>query len=230
MWKIFKRLAFNTSYLFRPRWDTGVPAPEIIRYVNVKAPGNAIDIGCGTGTNLLYLAQQKWKVTGIDFAPLAIKAAHRKLEQYSTTLLVADATKLCELHLPGPYDLALDMGCFHSLTNIDREDYVKGLEKWVTQDGVYMVYAFQPSANNGRGISKEEMIAYFKNEFDLLNYEQGQGRPSAWYYFERKYRKPVPRRRRSRMETLRDQPILWLLPGSVPKNRQEQACLISVPL
>jgi cyclopropane fatty-acyl-phospholipid synthase-like methyltransferase len=186
MWKPFKRLAFNTSYLFRPRWDTGIPAPEITRFINGEEPGNAIDIGCGTGTNLLYLAQHKWKVTGIDFAPLAIKAAHRKLKQFPATLLAADATRLCDLDLPGPFDLALDMGCFHSLTDNDRGDYVRGLEKWMKRYGVYMVYSFQPSTNDSRGIFKEDMIEYFKNGFDLINYEQGQGRPSAWYYFERK--------------------------------------------
>jgi hypothetical protein len=50
-----------------------------------------------------------------------------------------------------------------------------------------MVYSFQPSTpNNGKGISKEDMIEYFKDKFILINYEQGQGRPSAWYYFNRK--------------------------------------------
>jgi hypothetical protein len=100
---------------------------------------------------------------------------------------VADVTKLYDLPLPGPYDLALDMGCFHSLSNTDRGDYIKGLEKWITLYGVYMVYAFQPSTvQKTKGISKEEMLAYFKNGFTLVNYEQGQGRPSAWYYFERR--------------------------------------------
>jgi len=187
MWKIFRRLTFNLSYLSKPRWDTGIPAPELIRFVEGKAHGKAIDIGCGTGTNLLYLAQHQWEVTGIDYAPLAIKAARRKLKPYSATLLVADVTKLCDLPLPGPYDLALDMGCFHSLSTTGREDYIQGVEKWITRTGVYMVYAFQPSTTQDvKGISKEEMLAYFKNGFVLVDYEQGQGRPSAWYYFERK--------------------------------------------
>jgi cyclopropane fatty-acyl-phospholipid synthase-like methyltransferase len=178
---------FNFSYLFNPRWDTGIPAPEIIRFIDGKVPGNAMDIGCGTGTNLLYLAQHKWTITGIDFAPLAIRKAHKKLKGFPATLLVADVKKLCFLDLPGPYDLALDMGCFHSLSNSDRKEYIKGLEKWINRNGVYMVYSFQPSIpNNNTGISKVEMIGYFKEKFILRNYEQGQGRPSAWYYFERK--------------------------------------------
>jgi SAM-dependent methyltransferase len=181
-----RRITFNLAYLFSPRWDTGIPAPEVIRFIIGITPGNAIDIGCGTGTNLLYLAQQKWRVTGIDFAPLAIARAERKLSGYAKTLLMADVTKLTELDLPGPYELALDMGCFHSLSGVGRTTYIKGMEKWVKPNGVLMVYAFQPSEHaRDKGISKEEMIVYFKDCFELANYEQGQGRPSAWYYFKR---------------------------------------------
>lgn len=187
MLKLLQRIAFNLMYLFQPTWDTGIPAPEIIRFINGKTPGNVIDIGCGTGTNLLYLAQHKWAVTGVDFSPLAIYKAKRKLKDYPRTLIVADVTKLSDLDLPGPYDLALDMGCFHALSKIDRVEYIKGLIKWLTPNGVTMVYSFQPSQYSGiKGISKEEMIEYFDNDFKLINYEQGQGRPSAWYYFERK--------------------------------------------
>ena len=178
---------FNFSYLFSPRWDTGIPAPELVRFIDGKAPGNAIDIGCGTGTNLLYLAQHQWAVTGMDFAPLAVRKARKKLIGYPATLLVADVKKLRFLDLPGPYDLALDMGCFHSLSNGDRMEYINGLEKWINRNGMYMVYAFQSSIpENRKGISKLEMIEYFKEKFVLRNYEQGQGRPSAWYYFEKK--------------------------------------------
>ena len=187
MRKILRRLTFNLSYLFKPPWDSGIPAPELVRFVEARAPGKALELGCGTGTNSLYLAQHHWEVTGIDFAPLAIQAARRKLKSYPATLLVADVTKLSDLPLSGPFDLALDIGCFHTLPDNGREGYVRGLEKWLKPKAVYMVYAFQPAAIRPvRGISKERMLAYFQNSFILTNYEQGQGWPSAWYYFERK--------------------------------------------
>jgi SAM-dependent methyltransferase len=191
MLRYLRRIAFNFVYLFRPPWDTGIPAPELVRFIAGKPPGNGIDVGCGTGTNLLYLAQQNWKITGIDLAPLAIEKAKRKLKNYPKTLLVADVTKLIEMALPGPYDLGLDMGCFHSLSGTDRSTYVKGIEKWIKSNGVLMIYSFQPSEYSGLiGITRQEMSAYFKSSFELINYEQGQGRPSAWYYFKRIENKP----------------------------------------
>jgi hypothetical protein len=117
---------------------------------------------------------------------LAIKKAKRKLKDYPKMLLVADVRKLARLELPGPYDMGLDMGCFHSLSVTDRLAYVKGIEKWIKPQGVLMLYCFQPAnASDARGITREEMTGFFKDNFRLTNYEQGQGRPSAWYYFKR---------------------------------------------
>jgi cyclopropane fatty-acyl-phospholipid synthase-like methyltransferase len=187
MTKILKRIYINSRYLFHPPWDTGIPAPEIVRFIQDKKPGNAIDIGCGTGTNLLYLAQHGWRVTGVDFAWLAIQKAKRKLKKYCAELLVSDVSRLNELNLTGPFDLALDMGCFHSLQEWERRQYVQGVERWIKPGGMYMLYAFQPSENSSRwGISQDNIMAYFKDKFVLIHYEQGEGRPSAWYYFRRK--------------------------------------------
>jgi SAM-dependent methyltransferase len=186
MQKTYRRLIFNLSYLFRPRWDTHVPAPEIVRYVEDRAPGNALDIGCGTGTNILFLARRGWAVTGVDFAPLAIRKARGQLKGYPAHLVVADVAALRELELPGPYGLAIDMGCFHSLAEQDRGRYAAGLQRWVVTGGMFMLYAFQPSAGSSvPGLTREQVTGYFGNTFTLAKYEQGQGRPSAWYYFER---------------------------------------------
>lgn len=182
-----RKIRFNLKYLSRPRWDKGFPAPELIRYVSGKKPGNVIDLGCGTGTHLLYLAENNWTITGLDFAPLAIIKAKRKLRNYQKTLLVADVTRLADIDLPGPYDLGLDLGCLHSLPESSRPPYIKGLEKWIKPKSILMIYAFQPDEfSRNKGITKAEMMAYFANSFDLINYEQGKGRPSAWYYFQKK--------------------------------------------
>lgn len=187
MIRLIQRITYHFSYVYKPRWDTGIPAPELVHFINGKTPGNAIDMGCGTGTNLLFLVQHKWRITGVDFAPLAITKAKRKLGNYPQTLLVADVTKLSKMELPGPYDLALDMGCFHSLSRIDRSRYLSGLEKWIKPEGVLLLYAFQPSGSSDtKGVAREEVCELFRDSFDLFQYEQGQGRPSAWYYFKRK--------------------------------------------
>jgi SAM-dependent methyltransferase len=181
---IIRRLSYELRYFHRPPWDSGIPAPELVRVVTERPPGNAIDIGCGTGTNVRYLAEHGWSVTGVDFIPRAIAKAREKTKGLSVTLLVGDVSRLAGLNLPDHYDLALDMGCYHSLDKKGRGGYIAGLRKWLRPGGLYMLYAWQSTPERpGQGISKERVLAAFSEGFHLTEYEQGTGVPSAWYYF-----------------------------------------------
>src|ERR1700674_6043492 len=75
------RMIFRLAYLLGLKpWDTGVTPPELVDWVEgpkALPPGNALDIGCGTGTNCQYLLAHKGQVTGVDFVPGARKAAKR---------------------------------------------------------------------------------------------------------------------------------------------------------
>lgn len=70
------------------------------------APGRALDIGCGEGTDLLYLLERGWQVVGVDFSATAIArfldGAHRIGAADRATGLVGDARAL---HIEGLFDL-----------------------------------------------------------------------------------------------------------------------------
>ncbi|MBN2084181.1 MAG: class I SAM-dependent methyltransferase [Anaerolineales bacterium] len=188
----FIRFRYSILYRFHSPWDTGIPAPELVRTIAGLAPGRAIDLGCGTGTNLLYLAEHGWEITGVDFIGRALAAAKRKLGSRPAAWLQADVTNLERMRLPGPYDLALDMGCFHSLNRADRARYARGLGRWMKPEGLFLLYAWQPeNPGDTRGVSREDVTACFAADFHLYQYEQGAGHPSAWYYFKRR-KNPAP--------------------------------------
>lgn len=184
---MLRRLAFAWKYLSRPPWDSGVPAPELVRAIAGRPAGRALDLGCGTGTNVRYLAEQGWRAAGVDFVPGAIAQARRKLRglEDRAALFVGDVTRLEALALPGPFDLALDMGCYHSLDDAGRRRYAAGLRRWLKPGAQFLLYAFQPDPDRALwGLMRDEVIAAFAPGLTLTGYEQGQGRPSAWYYFQ----------------------------------------------
>jgi 2-polyprenyl-3-methyl-5-hydroxy-6-metoxy-1,4-benzoquinol methylase len=47
-------------------WDSGTPDPMLIEMVESRAiaPGRTLDVGCGTGTNAIYLADHGFEVMG----------------------------------------------------------------------------------------------------------------------------------------------------------------------
>src|SRR6185312_2198551 len=61
-------------------WDTGRPSSELQRILSQSTirPCRALELGCGTGTNSVWLAQQGFEVTGIDLAPLAVEKAEQR--------------------------------------------------------------------------------------------------------------------------------------------------------
>src|SRR6266852_4951120 len=107
---------FRAAYLvgFKP-WDSGVPPPQLVAVVegsDALLPQKALDLGCGTGTNSIYMARHGWDVTGIDFVPRAVSVAKRKAAeaQASPRLMVGDVTRLTELGIGTDYSLLLDLG------------------------------------------------------------------------------------------------------------------------
>lgn len=106
-------------------WDTGHPSSELGQLVTRGAiqPGRALEVGCGTGTNSVWLAQQGFDVTGIDVAPLAIERAERRAREagVSVRFLVADLAVLPDLG--DPFDFFFDRGCYHAVRLINPDLY-----------------------------------------------------------------------------------------------------------
>lgn len=73
-------LFYRFAYRFRrPRWDTDEPRPELKELLEGRPAGRALDLGCGTGTDARYLAEQGWTVVGMDFVPQAIETAKARV-------------------------------------------------------------------------------------------------------------------------------------------------------
>ena len=181
-----RRLWFGLWYWLPGRrpWDTGVTPPELERFVSSHPPGRALDLGCGTGTNVVYLARHGWSAAGVDFAGRAIAKARRRARDagVSCTFLVGDVTRL---EVSGPFDLALDIGCLHSISPAGRAGYASALARVVRSGGTYLLYAFAPGGP-AFGLTHDDVRATFADSFDITTVEEGKGRPSAWYTLARR--------------------------------------------
>lgn len=182
------RLRFQWRYLRgNAPWDTNITPPEVEEFIDYVEPGRALDMGCGTGTNAITLARHGWRVTGVDFAPAAIRAARAKSagSGLAVEFFNANVTELSMLD--GPYDYVLDIGCFLSLTHKDRIKYITELIRLLQPGGCYMLYAWLPRIWKGQpvGISVEDVHRLLKKQFArervAIGEEKGHG--SAWYWY-----------------------------------------------
>ena len=79
-----------------------------------RKPGKALDIGCGTGTDSIFLANEGWDVTSLDFVPAAIEMTEQRAKEAGVSInpVVAD---VLEWEAPHKYDLVLDHGLLHNM-------------------------------------------------------------------------------------------------------------------
>jgi ubiquinone/menaquinone biosynthesis C-methylase UbiE len=187
---VIRRLLFHYWYFRQPPWDTGISPPELHEFIATHKPGRAIDIGCGTGTNIITLARAGWSVTGIDFAPRAISLAKRKLhhEGLQAQLKVADATKMDGA--PGPFDLAFDLGCFHSIPHNLQPKYLDQLERILAPRGFWLLYGFlkPDAALAGTGLAEADIDRISARLTPVLRRDGNdttRGRASAWFLFQK---------------------------------------------
>ena len=125
--KLIPRLFYKFLYRYsKAPWDIGARS-ELIELVNnnIIAPVRAIYLGCGTGSNAIFLAQHRFDVTGVDFARSAIAKAREKAKSagVDVNFVVDDLTDLSKNE--GSFDILVDYGVFYDLSPEDHLKYVK---------------------------------------------------------------------------------------------------------
>lgn len=184
-----KRLKYEWRYLFgQPPWDTGISPPELTEYLASHPAGRALDLGCGTGTNVVTMVKAGWQVIGVDFSRRAISLAREKLTQcgLNAELRVESVTDLNAIS-PG-FDLILDIGCFHQLEMRERERYLHNVQRLLKQGGDLLLYAhYRRSPEEAHGIDETD-VERFLSVLRLTRRTEGwerNTRASVWLWFQK---------------------------------------------
>lgn len=178
-----KWIFFEIKYFGRPPWDTHVSPPELLEFLQNHPPGNALDLGCGTGTNILTMAHKGWKVTGIDFSLQAVYRARKVIrkQKFDAQVYWSDVTKIN--WLSEQFDFLLDIGCFHGIPVLDKEKYHQQINRLLVSNGTLLLYGHCAAEGQiDHGISPED-INRFQHYLRLekIVYGQDHGtRSSVW--------------------------------------------------
>jgi cyclopropane fatty-acyl-phospholipid synthase-like methyltransferase len=139
------RLFYELGYRhFRMPWEGG-PRSELVDLVETGrlAPCRAVDLGCGSGANAVFLAEHGFEVTGIDFAAAALEKAARlaKTTGVNVKWVQDDLTRLT--HVQGEFDLLVDYGALDDLGDADRDRYVEQVTPLARSGGRFLLWCFE---------------------------------------------------------------------------------------
>jgi SAM-dependent methyltransferase len=120
-------------------WETYVPEKNLVEFfsqIDTTRVKTAIDIGCGLGTNSLWLSSLGIEVDGIDVSEIAIDAAKNRKDSEVNfkTLNFLDDTSLKESY----YDFVFDRGCIHGMIAEDITKFSTKVSKIISDNGLWM--------------------------------------------------------------------------------------------
>lgn len=108
--------------------------------------GRALDLGCGTGRQSVALAARGWQVTGIDLVPKALQIARKRARNSGVEIqfISGDVTALRAAGVGDGFRFFLDFGCFHGLTDGQREAFGREVVATASVGATMIMFAFPP--------------------------------------------------------------------------------------
>ncbi len=123
----------TVSYHLRDLTEKGGPA----------APLQFLEMGCGAGPNLLWLAQKGIMVSGVDVAPTALRLTRETLERAGYGKQIGQLLEASVSHVPLPdasFDGIIESCVFQHLGRADREAAFREVHRLLKPGGIFVGY------------------------------------------------------------------------------------------
>ncbi|MCA9192653.1 MAG: class I SAM-dependent methyltransferase [Planctomycetales bacterium] len=158
-------------------WDTGRPSPELQRVIMQHGiqPCRALEVGCGSGTNSVWLAQQGFQVTAIDLAPLAVEQANRKAKKSGVQIRFLSGD-ICKWDQPmESFGFFFDRGCYHAVRREPGNAYVNVISRLLASGGRGLILAGnarEPHVPGPPVVSEEDIRNELGEKFCILDLQE----------------------------------------------------------
>ena len=147
-----------------------------LKQLKRQVPGGALlDIGCGEGRHAIAAAKLGFKVTAVDYEPLALKRARRFATASKTKGILFRQSDVLDLPFgDARFDAVLDYGCLHHQKKSDWAAYKAGLLRVLKPQGFFILSVFSPRFRFFRGSCQPWHIAYgaYRRCFERENIEE----------------------------------------------------------
>lgn len=198
---VYENTAYDQLPWFDPGPSRGVRLAVEERFLPEK--GELLDVGCGAGSNLIFLAERGFAVHGVDLSPGAVEAARERARQAGRAIDVREGDVLALPFADGSFDVAVDNGCFHTIPFSRRERYAKEMYRVLKPDGRFVLSWVAREHTSPRGpphrpslleVTKllESRFLFVRTGFSPGQEEEG---PAAYFAFLSRRSSPYPPRR-----------------------------------
>lgn len=157
-----------------PPWDMGTPKRELVQVLaEGRVPvGTALDLGCGTGADAIYLARRGFEVTAVDCSAMALERAHTRAEMAGALVRFVLADVFSFGPKAGPFDFVYDGGFYHTERQTELRRYLDLLWR-VTKPGSYYLCLAGSTSEEAEGgppqVSEEQIRGELGRLFEFVH-------------------------------------------------------------
>jgi SAM-dependent methyltransferase len=150
---------WDRRYAGRELLWTGEPNRFLVAETAGLRPGRALDIACGEGRNAVWLAEQGWQATGVDFSEVALAKARQlaDVRGVQTDWVAADLVD----YRPEAYAFDLVIVFYLQVSAAQRRAIVRAAAEAVARGGTFLLVAHDSSnLEQGHGGPQEPEVLY----------------------------------------------------------------------
>jgi methyl halide transferase len=158
-----------------PPWETGRPASELVRLVEQGAlrPATVLEVGCGSGSDAVFLASRGFEVTAVDWSPTAIERARTRAGRAGVPIrfLLDDVFEFVQT-TEESFDFVYDAGFYHFVRQRELQRYLDLLWRVTRPGTLYLVLAGSVGEQAEGGppqVSEEDLRCELGRLFELVS-------------------------------------------------------------
>lgn len=151
------------------------PEKSLVENIVYFKKGSVLDIACGDGRNTLFLLENGFKVTGVDFSSDALE----RLSMFAKRNSFLVNTKQIDLSMPNSLK---GIGIFDNILinhyRLSKEQF-EDIESHITEDGILFICGFGHKHKVDSKIRREDLIQPIdfediKESFELIRYIENE--------------------------------------------------------
>ncbi len=169
-------------------WHSARPSPWLVRAVRGQRfppRTSVLDLGCGTGSNSLWLRRRGFAAAGIDISETAIAIASQRAHRAGLRVQFRTANAAALPFRSGTFGAALDNGCFHCLPIRLRQPYAREVARVLRPGSPFLLTWIPREVRSSLGPPHRpalaEVVSAFEPGFLFASVERGDaGSPDGW--------------------------------------------------
>jgi len=122
-------------------WEEDVPSEAMISLLNryVRPGSKVLDVGCGLGTNAIWMAAQGYEVEAVDISETAIAQATARATRAGVATKFRAMDFLQPAAWSSPFQCVIDRGCLHSIRMpATRNAFAKRVSESLSNGGLWI--------------------------------------------------------------------------------------------